>query len=1259
MDEQVGPRASERDAADQQARQLLVRLVDFLKDYDAQRNPPVTDISSYGLFATRAEELPEVPGVELTAGAGTWLTVHFVELPPPPAVPAELRTYLPATSRLSASQRPLARIPAEELPNPTPDEPNPVPNEESRQHLRDAERWVEEEWSAWAAAWRRAQQGKEFYRRLFEQQQLIGSDRETYEMVWGFGRLRWGHDGVAVNHPLFTVTVEVGRGADNELVVQPSGPLEVETLPFANLAIADRAALGRTRQSVDNEPFDPWSSEVLAAEARSMIRTLHHDAVLIGEGEQRPAAPVADVGWVLFTRRRRPDRQGFLDAMRELYSGGVNPPDALSSIVVDAPSSYSALDPLDGTATRGDVGLQAVDAEPLLLPLPSNEEQQRILVLAQQQSGVIVQGPPGTGKSHTIANLVSHFVAHGHRVLVVAEKEQALTVLAEKIPDEIRELVVSVLGSDQNSRKALESAIGSIQARVSTMDKSAHDRRITTLTARLRALDGDIARTTDRLLASRCSETVSLPGAWPVGENPSPQGAAAWVAEHEAQLGIIPDRIGPTVELPLNSGELGELKRLLRSIGLDRARQSAFVLPDLQKLPTAGQLADLLARRDQLRTTLEAAAPEVTDWTPVDEAGAGSLTELRPRLVEELGRVDAAQQPWLRLIAAQLHDPALEQSWQQFVQATQANRQQAFTLRPLLVAHVIEVPDSVDPTFAGHLEQARQRLLDRGKLGMFAGELKRALELCRVDGAPPRSAEAVALCQQQLHLSNLRRTLRVRWANQVSTVGGPELDPHRPEDGVGQLLARITDVIDGPERWRQLLTQLERLGIFVEGDHVPSTLRRTLTVLEVAANRPLERNVSADLEALFDYLSDGRKRPDASPLWILLRNCLQAETPTTWGDHRDTVVGLIDIAADARRLTQLAARLSAIAPSWADAIFADPDAAGDPASLELVWLWRQLDTWVRDVMGGDSPDELQKQLEQLGVARRRLVAELVGVQAWRRLADNLGDRQRQALNSYLAATKRYGKTGGKFAARWLAAIRDALNESKDAVPVWVMTTTRALSSFRPEVRAPFDVVIVDEASQIGIDALPLLALARRAIVVGDDKQTSPSAVGMDQQKVFDLIDSHLSGVRHHKVLFNPTNSLYDLAAQKFSRNVMLREHFRCLPEIIAFSNHEFYGDKIEPLRENRPSSGWPALGAVKVIDGYRDRRTDTNEAEANVVADLVAKMVDDPAYDGMDFGVVCLLSGAQSELVRRRLFERLGPHVMTERRIRVGDAANF
>src|SRR5262249_47314435 len=198
-----------------------------------------------------------------------------------------------------------------------------------------------------------------------------------------------------------------------------------------------------------------------------------------------------------------------------------------------------------------------------------------------------------------------------------------------------------------------------------------------------------------------------------------------------------------------------------------------------------------------------------------------------------------------------------------------------------------------------------------------------------------------------------------------------------------------------------------------------------------------------------------------------------------WHRLREELKDLQEIGPRARWLRDLRGRLAAAAPVWTARILADPAAAGDPADIDAAWQWRQLDCRGRHALGGQTPAQLQARLEELSVRRRRVIAELVSERAWRRLADNLGDRQRQALNSYVRAVTRFGKTGGTFARRWLTEIRAALNESKDAIPVWIMPTARALTSFRPETDPPFDVLVVDEASQIGLEAVPLLALARK------------------------------------------------------------------------------------------------------------------------------------------------------------------------------------
>ena len=117
------------------------------------------------------------------------------------------------------------------------------------------------------------------------------------------------------------------------------------------------------------------------------------------------------------------------------------------------------------------------------------------------------------------------------------------------------------------------------------------------------------------------------------------------------------------------------------------------------------------------------------------------------------------------------------------------------------------------------------------------------------------------------------------------------------------------------------------------------------------------------------------------------------------------------------------------------------------------------------------------------------------------------------------------------------------------------------------------------------------------IIVGDDQQTSPPMVGLDQEPVFRFISTHLSGIQNSAVLFAPGQSLYDVASAKFGEVVTLTEHFRCLPQIIEFSNQQFYGGTITPLRDRAPHVGWRPVATNYVSDGYRDGSVNKAEAE--------------------------------------------------------------
>jgi len=69
----------------------------------------------------------------------------------------------------------------------------------------------------------------------------------------------------------------------------------------------------------------------------------------------------------------------------------------------------------------------------VLLTLPANNEQLKIIKYLNSYGAVLVQGPPGTGKTHTIANLIGHLLSQGSSVLVTSHTEKSLTVLKEKV----------------------------------------------------------------------------------------------------------------------------------------------------------------------------------------------------------------------------------------------------------------------------------------------------------------------------------------------------------------------------------------------------------------------------------------------------------------------------------------------------------------------------------------------------------------------------------------------------------------------------------------------------------------------------------------------------------------------------------------------------------------------------------------------------------------------------------------------------------
>lgn len=68
-----------------------------------------------------------------------------------------------------------------------------------------------------------------------------------------------------------------------------------------------------------------------------------------------------------------------------------------------------------------------------LIPLDADSSQIKAVIEAEQGRSFILNGPPGTGKSQSITNIIANALYHGKRVLFVAQKRAALSVVKSRL----------------------------------------------------------------------------------------------------------------------------------------------------------------------------------------------------------------------------------------------------------------------------------------------------------------------------------------------------------------------------------------------------------------------------------------------------------------------------------------------------------------------------------------------------------------------------------------------------------------------------------------------------------------------------------------------------------------------------------------------------------------------------------------------------------------------------------------------------------
>jgi very-short-patch-repair endonuclease len=272
------------------------------------------------------------------------------------------------------------------------------------------------------------------------------------------------------------------------------------------------------------------------------------------------------------------------------------------------------------------------------------------------------------------------------------------------------------------------------------------------------------------------------------------------------------------------------------------------------------------------------------------------------------------------------------------------------------------------------------------------------------------------------------------------------------------------------------------------------------------------------------------------------------------------------------------------------------------------------------------------------------------------MKSTLTQRVQAALARFTSAIARFGKGTGKTAGRYRRIIRDAAFDAAQAVPCWILPEWRVAEQLPAELGA-FDLVIIDEASQSDITALPAILRGRKVLIVGDHKQVSPTPIGIEDRKIIQLRTTFLTDLPFADHM-DPATSLYELAGMIYpGRAIILREHFRCVEPIISFSSR-FYPKPLIPLRIPIASERLdPPLIDVYVPFGRKVK--DINDAEVDVIISEITKIVRDPAFEGRSIGVISLIGNAQANRIYTRLITELGTETIEKHRIMCGNAATF
>ena len=815
----------------------------------------------------------------------------------------------------------------------------------------------------------------------------------------------------------------------------------------------------------------------------------------------------------------------------------------------------------------------------ILTPVSLDSSQRLAVRAAAAGKSFVLHGPPGTGKSQTITAIIANALAQGQTVLFVAEKMAALSVVQSRL----EQLGLDDFCLEIHSRKSRKKDV------------------IEKLRRAAEAYENP-KTTTYNQLDSRQKERIS--DAQTYLQHLHRKGAAdlsVW------ELMDLYERF--PAELPeqkLKEGE-GATAAALTPADLAARREALEKLiaagravghPGGHPLAPIGKTVYTQEFRMQMEDQIQKYLDTVEALDRALDLYAQKTGQAKPSGIADLQRaidINNELDCWNSLPMIWAQSPAAElalrlQKADAAVKHCQSLTMYRDRLLKVFGPEILQIAEEEADRLRGSYDKARKSWA----LPQYLGKRRLETELSEYS-ADGQKIGRRRLGQYTQDIQNYQKELRLY--HEALQACGDDLDAFRDTEGNLMIPALYKAVQTAVQSTKRLQALTGSDGIRLERAGRP-VLREQVRLLK-AASENLQKQ-ERDLKAFLEFRDTQRMRELEEKDWF----AAQREFCALLRENRS---GLREwILWNRARQEASALGLDSVIDAY----------CGGLAHDHVIASWQK--TWTRaalremiekdPVLNTFSGILLEEQISAIRTLDQELT-QLAREEIRMRLRANVPEFVEEAPDNPLLSTfRRIILGGGKG-----MSIRDILTVTAPVLPrlcpCMLMSPVSAAQYLAPE-RAPFDLVIFDEASQITTaNAIGVLARGRNAVIVGDPNQMPPTNFfAREIDLVEDPLEDDLGSILEDCIAVNMPQ-LY------------LSWHYRSRHEsLIAFSNEQFYDGRLFTF----PSSD---DGVCKVsldfVDGLFEsgaRRINRAEAEA-IIAELQRRSRT-PETSGQSVGIV-------------------------------------